>query len=498
MKYCPHEALRYPDDVSTCLSCGRTLVDVSSIDELPDQLVANLATSCCPNPACKTIVAPSQSNFCAACGNRLEPISYEVWVNKIVEPAFDNQIAATLLHHSGLFRPIIEMGLSRAQALKLLDSYVERRTGAPLDVLTDWTEHASLLLNDEDNEREACLHFLLEKAAELGIDSSTATTIIAQLTNSDVTETSASIASPLPDDDATLEGDEDAPPFLPDQTTAGTQRAPFPTGRLVVVTLPLLAAILVVLWNAGKSEPTIPEPAPIPTPVIPISKMVLIKGATFMMGNDGGDKYERPRHAVTVASFYMDLHEVTNEEYAEFVKATNQSAPRAWSGNVPPSGSANFPVTGVNWHEANAYARWAKKRLPTEAEWELAARTQNSWRYPWGNEWRPNAANAATSRAKGLVEVGSYPAGNNPQGVSDLIGNAWEWTADNLEAYPGGELSDPPAVAVKVIRGGSWQENMKQATGSYRGYMRSVGASDYSATGFRCVRDAGPEQSKTR
>ena len=112
-------------------------------------------------------------------------------------------------------------------------------------------------------------------------------------------------------------------------------------------------------------------------------------------------------------------------------------------------------------------------------------------KYPWGNDWRPNAANAGDSSAQRLMNVGSYPSGKSSAGVMDLIGNAWEWTSSDVVVYPGGSLSSPVPQDVKVIRGGSWQPS-NEATSTYRGYLHKTIAKDYSATGFRCVKDIGP------
>jgi formylglycine-generating enzyme required for sulfatase activity len=156
------------------------------------------------------------------------------------------------------------------------------------------------------------------------------------------------------------------------------------------------------------------------------------------------------------------------------------------------TGASKQPVTGIDWNDAKAYADWAKKRLPTEEEWEFAARGGLGATYPWGNEWRSNFANAGDSSAQRLVDVGSYANGKTSAGVMDMIGNAWEWTASDVVVYPGGHLSAPIPKNVKVIRGGSWQETNKQATTTYRGFLRTSDAEDYSATGFRCVKD--PDQ----
>src|SRR6185369_1860609 len=138
--------------------------------------------------------------------------------------------------------------------------------------------------------------------------------------------------------------------------------------------------------------------------------------------------------------------------------------------------AARQPVTGIDWNDAKAYADWANKRLPTEEEWEFAARGALGATYPWGNEWRPNAANAGDSSAQRLKDVASYPNGKTRAGVMDLIGNAWEWTSSDVVVYPGGSLSSPIPHNVRVIRGGSWREPNQQATGTYRGYLHMTNA----------------------
>jgi iron(II)-dependent oxidoreductase len=154
-------------------------------------------------------------------------------------------------------------------------------------------------------------------------------------------------------------------------------------------------------------------------------------------------------------------------------------------------------VTGVDWNDAKAFVDWANKRLPTEEEWEFAARGVQGAMYPWGNGWRSNVANAGDSSAQRMMDVGSYPQGNTPAGVMDLIGNAVEWTASDVRAYPGGRLSSEIPPNVVVVRGGSWRTGKQEATSTYRGFLHMTDAKDYSVTGFRCVKDIGPEPMAT-
>jgi formylglycine-generating enzyme required for sulfatase activity len=211
------------------------------------------------------------------------------------------------------------------------------------------------------------------------------------------------------------------------------------------------------------------------------------------MGNDQGDEYERPAHKISVRPFFMDITEVTCEKYLAFIKDTGHRAPPQWTNGSYPAGAGDLPVTGVDWYDASAYAQWAKKRLPTEEEWEFAARSTDGRKYPWGNTWIAGAANAGDSSPQHLLSVGAHPDGKTPSGLMDMIGNAWEWTANDLVPYPNGKLTRRPAGDLKVIRGGSWQELPEQATTTYRGYLRKTGAADYSATGFRCAKDVTPE-----
>ncbi|HEX8457763.1 MAG TPA: SUMF1/EgtB/PvdO family nonheme iron enzyme [Pyrinomonadaceae bacterium] len=227
--------------------------------------------------------------------------------------------------------------------------------------------------------------------------------------------------------------------------------------------------------------------------------MVFVAGESFRMGRVDGDEYERPEHLVSVKSFYLDAYEVTCEQYAKYMKATGAPPPPTWrEGEFAPS-DARLPVTGVSWIEANAYARWAGKRLPTEEEWELAARGTDARRYPWGDEWRSDAANAGDHSAGRMVEVGSYPAGRSPSGAFDMIGNAWEWTASDFKPYPGADVK-PSAThkEEKVIRGGYWGSRPGFATATYRTGWGARGEQDYSNTSFRCALDAAASDAPGR
>jgi formylglycine-generating enzyme required for sulfatase activity len=230
--------------------------------------------------------------------------------------------------------------------------------------------------------------------------------------------------------------------------------------------------------NAGPSAKAIPAP----------KGMVYVRGGEFIMGNAGGDIFERPPHRVLVKPFFIDLYEVTCADYARFIEQTGHAPPPDWRDGQYPQGSARRPVAGISWDDAFAYAKWANKRLPTEEEWEFAARGTDGRLYPWGKEWQAGMANAGNARV-GPADVGAFK-GVSPFGIYDMAGNVWEWTADDLRPYPGGQLPVVSQGILKVIRGGSWQESLGQATVTYRGYLLARGSKDYSATGLRCAQDA--------
>ncbi|MGC2234528.1 MAG: SUMF1/EgtB/PvdO family nonheme iron enzyme [Pyrinomonadaceae bacterium] len=223
----------------------------------------------------------------------------------------------------------------------------------------------------------------------------------------------------------------------------------------------------------------------------PPDGMVYVEGAEFTMGADGAakaDVAEMPAHQVTVKSFFMDKYEVTREDYAKCVEAGDCTAPSTWKNNKYADGTAKFPVVGVNYEQARDYAKWAKKRLPTEEEWEFAARGTDKRAFPWGKTWESGKANA-NGASKDFSEVGKF-SGKSPFDVYDMVGNAWEWTSSAFKAYPGGSL--PPNQVkgdLRVIRGGSYESSPEYASVTYRGGWLATGAPDYNTTGFRCVKD---------
>ena len=226
------------------------------------------------------------------------------------------------------------------------------------------------------------------------------------------------------------------------------------------------------------------------------------------MGHDNGEENERPSHLVTVKPFFIDQTEVTNEQYQKFVDATGHAAPPIWQGANFPAGEEKLPVTDVTWEDARAYAEWAGKRLPTEEEWEFAARGAEGRLYPWGNELQPNTANVNETKKGKLMPVGQYPLGASAFGALDMSGNAWEWTGSEYQPYPGGNPPAPPEgyLNLKVLRGGAYESLAKQATATLRRAWPATRndwpdatvlpdrkAINYTLIGFRCVKDVSQQ-----
>jgi len=188
---------------------------------------------------------------------------------------------------------------------------------------------------------------------------------------------------------------------------------------------------------------------------------------------------ESPKRKIRLEAFHIDKYPVTNAQYAEFVKATGSQPPPGWKGKTCPSHILNHPVTGVRYKHAIAYAEWAGLRLPTEEEWEKAARGPDGFIYPWGNQWETDRCNYNTrpeeSWGRGTTSVDAYPKGASPYGVVDMVGNVMEWTATKWGNSP-------------VVKGGAWiltqPYNMRCAMRSYT--RPPVNATAY--LGFRCAK----------
>lgn len=295
-----------------------------------------------------------------------------------------------------------------------------------------------------------------------------------------------------------------APPVLPRQQV---ERPPIERGKPMTIDFGArkgisvlwyvgIAALLLVVTGisvssyflfARKSAPDGPTPTPAPT-VAATAKadLVAIQGGSFLMGRKSGPPQETPAHAVGVQSFQMDRTEVSNAEYADFVRDTRHAAPSHWAATKPPFGQELWPVVNISYDDANAFAAWRSKRdgvsyrLPTEEEWEYAARNgEQADLYPWGPYWKENAA---VLKEATPAPVGSRPEGKNRWGVADLVGNVWEWTSSKTSVYPGNEGVIPDGIRDWItIRGGC--------------YVSDPGKSDAPVTA--CMRDFVPPSTRT-
>jgi sulfatase modifying factor 1 len=235
-----------------------------------------------------------------------------------------------------------------------------------------------------------------------------------------------------------------------------------------------------------------------PAELIDPSAMVSVPPGKFLMGASQGEPDEFPAHDVEVSGFRIDRTEVTNAEYALCVEArVCRKAAFVDDGDL---GRPRHPVVGVTWTDADAFCKWVEKRLPTEAEWEYAARTPSFAVFPWEGRFKPTAVNGrgdVDGYAK-TAPVGTFDEGRSGLGIHDMAGNAAEWTADWYEGtyYKKSEAKDPtgPALSTgkRVVRGGSWADS------DYR--MRSTARADQdpatsrNSVGFRCVKPSKTDE----
>jgi formylglycine-generating enzyme required for sulfatase activity len=188
---------------------------------------------------------------------------------------------------------------------------------------------------------------------------------------------------------------------------------------------------------------------------------------------------------VFLDSYYIQQTEVTRAQFQEFLHNTEFRL-SSWDGSLETS----LPATGILWKEASAYCEWLGMRLPTEAEWERAARGEEANVYPWGDEWNSLLANSAESGVSGVLPVGSFPEGASPYGLLDMAGNATEWVADYYDSTyyfhsPASNPSGPTIVMDHVLRGGSFASPPEQLTTFFRNSSHSVLPNP--RVGFRCA-----------
>jgi formylglycine-generating enzyme required for sulfatase activity len=237
--------------------------------------------------------------------------------------------------------------------------------------------------------------------------------------------------------------------------------------------------------------------------------MVYVPAGEFIMGSDTADVDEHPQRRVYLDAFEIDKCEVTNVQYQSFLLAVGRDAPHSWPeryvhlipdrdpnwhGTTYPSGEAMYPVTGVTWQDATDYCAWVGKRLPTEAEWEKAARGTDGRIYPWGDTWDTSKANSGGAGIGYTQPVGTYPSGASFYGALDMAGNVWEWVSDLYDRQyysyaPDRNPQGPPSgTGERILRGGSWDSPPDQVRTSYRNATHCFGPN--FRAGFRCARDS--------
>jgi formylglycine-generating enzyme required for sulfatase activity len=224
--------------------------------------------------------------------------------------------------------------------------------------------------------------------------------------------------------------------------------------------------------------------------------MVYVPAGEFSMGSDSGDSNEKPVHTVYLDSFWIDQTEVTNKMYSLCVaagvcqspKAPNSYSRTSYYGNPE---FENYPIVYVDWDMANTYCTWAGRRIPTEAEWEKAARGTTSNRFPWGDEMNCDRANGMNCKGD-TTQVGQYEIGKSPYGVLDMAGNVMEWVADwySITYYYASSSRENPLGPTSgnyhVLRGGSWKSNENSNRSTYR-FGFTPDATNYYLIGFRCA-----------
>lgn len=266
---------------------------------------------------------------------------------------------------------------------------------------------------------------------------------------------------------------------------------------LLLVTLASFGIGAIALAERAQDVPRDGSLPPDPIPVV--NGMVFVPAGEFKMGSSAeqllkmAEVDEFPQRMVFVDDFYIDVHEVTNAQYKVFLEATGTEAPPRWQNGNYGLGEDGMPVVSITWEEAAAYAKWVGKRLPTEAEWEKAARGTDGRVFPWGDSFDRALAN----NGERLAPIMSYAAGVSPYGCFDMAGNAAEWVDGWYEQYPRADTDLLPAGVPdrnpvfakdrRVYRGGSWNTFSK--------YLRCANREHTSAgkrwvyVGFRCVMD---------
>jgi len=205
--------------------------------------------------------------------------------------------------------------------------------------------------------------------------------------------------------------------------------------------------------------------------------MALVPEGEFIMGSNMGEQDEGPERKLSLNAFYIDIFEVTNEQYRQFIKQTKHREPIDWMVYGYPENKKDHPIVFVSFDDASEYCKWQGKRLPTKEEWEKAARGTDGRIYTWGNEFDSSKTNTSLSGIVGTTKIGAYENGKSPYGLYAMAGNVWEWTNSDYDEKR------------KVVKGGSWGLSHRFAQTFIRiGYKPNTRINNL---GFRCAKEVG-------
>lgn len=237
----------------------------------------------------------------------------------------------------------------------------------------------------------------------------------------------------------------------------------------------MLSIVTLALLSTGLyAEEANPPANPVPPNPVPPSGMVFVPGGSFIFGSNHGDDDEGPQQKASTDAFFVDVYEVSNRAFQKFD-----------TGHRFRKGRKDFPAE-VSWKKANAYARWAGKRLPSEREWEKAARGTDGRTYPWGNSFDHTFVNWDESYLPGASAARPV----SPYGCVDMAGGVWEWTASWYQPYPGNKTPcEAYGTTNKVMRGGATFNDRALMRTTHRYYLPPDRMGGYHV-GFRCVKDA--------
>ena len=260
----------------------------------------------------------------------------------------------------------------------------------------------------------------------------------------------------------------------------------------------LRASLCTTLLILACSKPpeTKPEVAPPPaaTSSVTPGEMVQIPAGEFTLGSDVDQTGQKrltpasPAHRVNLPAFWIDKYEVTNGEFLKFIMATGFRVEGDWR-NYYQMGMEKVPVLNVTLGDASEYCSWVGRRLPTEQEWEKAARGPESWEFSWGATWQPGKANTAELATRQAAEVGKTSGDVSAYGVHDMFGNVMEWTNSQYKAYPNGPDSPDFHQRMYSVRGSAY--NLRGAEGRLWWRSGFVAQGEFGI-GFRCASDKAP------